>query len=295
MGMWDIYQDRIEAHGTTKRGAALQREVRFINTKLPDSLSYQHVVFYDKDHGFNITSHTDDEKYARDVAIVNTDNLDEKFIFSMPGEDIEHGGLVYWMDNYWLVTERDANTTVYTRAKMIQCNYLLKWIENGSIFTQWCIIEDGTKYLTGEFEDRNFVVTRGDSRIAMTIAKNEHTVKFNRLNRFLIDDPESPLMLSYSLSKPLKLGWSFNGNGAFKFVLQEVNSTDDDNHELCIADYYKYFPRIENENTGSGDTSGASDDPATGDTPGTSDEPGNEPGTSATPDTPTETGNGGWL
>lgn len=256
MDMWDIYQDRIEAHGGTKRGAALQREVRFINTKLPDNLSYQQVVFYDRNHGYNITGHEGDEPFLRKVAIINSDNLDEKYIYSLPGEDIEHGGLVYWMDNYWLVTERDANTTVYTRAKLLQCNYLLKWIEDGQIFEQWCVIEDGTKYLTGEFEDRNFVTTRGDSRIAMTIAKNEHTVKFSRMNRFLIDDPDSPIKLSYTMSKPLKLGWSFNGEGAYKFVLQEVNSTDDDNMELGIADYYKYFPETNNLPDSPGESSG---------------------------------------
>lgn len=97
--------------------------------------------------------------------------------------------------------------------------------------------------LTGEYEDRNFVVTRGDSRIAMTIARNEHTVKFDRECRFLIDDTESDHKLAYLLTKPLKLGATFNNKGVFKFVLQEVTATDDDNHELGIADYYKHFPK----------------------------------------------------
>lgn len=114
-----------------------------------------------------------------------------------------------------------------------------------------CTIISNTTDLTGEFEDRNFVVTRGDSRIAMTIARNEMTIKFNRKNRFLIDDEESPLKLAYTLSKPLKLGWTYNGQGIYKFVLQEVNTTDDDNQELCIADYYKHFPKtttVDHEN-----------------------------------------------
>lgn len=97
--------------------------------------------------------------------------------------------------------------------------------------------------LTGELEDRHFVVTRGDSRIAMTIARNEHTIKFNRENRFLIDDTDSEHKLAYILTKPLKLGRTFNNNGVFKFVLQEVTATDDDNHKLGIADYFKHFPK----------------------------------------------------
>ena len=111
--------------------------------------------------------------------------------------------------------------------------------------------------LTGEFENRDFVATRGDSRIAVTIARNSQTINLNRKNRFLIDDPETEHKLAYTLSKPLKLGGVFNNQGVYKFVLQEVSATDDDNHELGIADYYKYFPRSEansdtDDNAGSG-------------------------------------------
>lgn len=76
----------------------------------------------------------------------------------------------------------------------------------------------------------------------MTITRNKYTVKFNRENRFLIDDPDSGHKLAYLLTKPLKLGRAYNGKGAFKFVLQEVTATGYDNHELGIADYYVHFP-----------------------------------------------------
>lgn len=243
MGVWDVYQRRSETRGTTKRETQLKREIRTIDNKLPDSLSYQAVTIYKSEYGFNIDS--DDAKVnaiSQNVAIINSDNLNEKTIISLPRDDIEHGSLVYWMDNYWLVTERDANTTVYTKAKMVQCNHLLKWVtEEDEIIKQWCIIEDGTKYLTGEYEDRNFIVTRGDSRIAVTIARNRETVRLGRFDRFIIDDPESPIPLAYSLTKPLKFGGSFNNMGVFKFVLQEVVTTDDDNLDCQIADYYKHF------------------------------------------------------
>ena len=226
---WDMYTSRIGVRGNTKRNAVERKAVHTFLSYLPDNLSYTDVTIDGKE---------------QTVAIINSDNLNEKTILSLPGEDIRHGGLVHWMDNYWLVTERDANTTLYTRGKLLQCNFLLKWVtEDKVIHEQWCCVEDGTKYLTGEFEDRHFVVTRGDSRIAVTIARNSETAKLGRHNRFLIDDPESKTMLSYLLTKPLKLGMSYGGDGVFKFVLQEVTATGDDNFELQIADYYKYFPK----------------------------------------------------
>lgn len=227
MNIWAAYQNRIEASGDTKRNASLKRGIRSLKTKLKDSLSYKQVLINGE---------------AKEAAIINSDNLNEKKMHSLPGEDIKCGGLVEWEDNYWLVSEKNADNEIYTSVKLLQCNHLLRWVDDDNIIReQWCVIEDGTKYLTGEYEDRNFVATRGDSRISMTIAKNEHTVKFGREHRFLIDDPDSKDKLAYLLTKPLKVGRLYAGEGVYCFVLQEVVSTKDDSMELGIADYYKHF------------------------------------------------------
>lgn len=229
MNVLDVYRKRVENKGCGKRDELLKRETFMLSQKMRDNLSYNTVLI---------------NNISQDVAIINSDNLNEKLIYSLPEEDIELGSMVNWMDNMWIVTERDANTTVQTKAKMIQCNHLLRWVaDDNTIQEQWCVIEDGTKYLTGELEDRHFIVTRGDMRLAMTIAKNEYTSKFNRESRFLIDDEDSDLKLAFLLTKPLKKGWTYNGKGVFKFVLQEVTVTKDDNQELGIADYYKHFPK----------------------------------------------------
>lgn len=237
MDIWGIYENRVNTYGKNKHASEYKREAYMLTKRLKESLSYHPALI---------------NGCAQEIAVINCDNLNEKFVFSLPEEDIELGSLVYWMDNYWLVSERDANATIYTKCKMIQCNYLLKWVsKDGVIHEQWCIIEDGTKYLTGELEDKNFVVTRGDSRIAMTIQKNEDTVLFDRECRFLIDDKDSPHKLAYILSKPLKSGQTYNNKGTFKFVLQEVTATKYDNHILGIADYYKYFTKENKENENS--------------------------------------------
>lgn len=229
MDIWNSYKDRISVGGKTKREALLKRETRMLKSKFPEGLSFHSVLV---------------DNVERNAEIINSDNLNTKFIISMPGEDIDCGSIVEWMDNHWLVTEKDANTEIYAKAKMLQCNFLLKWVnDKDEIQEQWCIIEDGTKYLTGEYEDRNFIVTRGDSRIAMTISKNEETIKFNRESRFLIDDPDSGEQIAYALTKPLKVGRVYNGKGVYAFVLQETMTTDDDNQELGIADFYKHFSR----------------------------------------------------
>ncbi len=229
---WRKYTSRLEAAGSSQRDAMLHREKAYVTRKLRNSLSY-HSAVIDGD--------------SRQVAIMNTDNLDTKTIIALPGEDIRHGSVVEWMGEHWLVIERDYNTDVYTKAKMRQCNYLLKWVDVGDsgpeIIERWCIIEDGTKYLTGEYGDKDFVLMRGDSRVSMLLPLDDKTLKLNRQSRFLIDDYFDDRVMAYRLTKPFKLGGSYGENGVLSFVLVECNTERDDNTELHIADYYKYFPR----------------------------------------------------
>jgi hypothetical protein len=251
---WDSYKARLEAKGASLRGARFQREFGYLNRKLPSSLSYHTAVVNGAE---------------QQLAIINSDNFDIKTVCALPGEDILGGSLVEWAEHYWIVVSEDANKELYTKVIMQRCNYLLKWIvidEAGDpeIIERWCYVSDGTKYLNGEtmtHSDNN--LSLGDTRISMMIARDQYTVKLNRSNRFLIDDYDSPTVLAYRLTKPFKLGGIFNSRGAIGYVLTEVNTEDDDNFELHIADYYKHFPSDDNRRTnvsadgtdGAGDTS----------------------------------------
>lgn len=229
MSLWDTYRSRINAHGGDRRTAALQREGRLLNAKILASPSYHELIINGE---------------QRSMSVINSDNLNQKTLCTLPGEDLPHGGTVEWMKNHWLITEVDANNELYTKGIMRQCNYLLRWIaDDGNIVERWSIVEDGTKYLTGEYGDKDFIITRGDSRISLTLPKDSYTLRLNRDDRFLIDDYGSPNVLAYRLTKPFKLSGSFGENGVLSFVLQECNTEDSDNFELHIANYYDHFPR----------------------------------------------------
>jgi len=231
LGVWDSYQSRLSVRGATKREVRLNREHDYLHRKVPASLSYQKAIINGAE---------------QEVAIINSDNLEQKTICSMPGDIILCGSLVEWMGNRWLVSETDANNEVYTKGIMLQCNHLLKWIaDDGSVVERWSIVSDGTKYLTGEtvsmYNENG--MSLGDTRISVSLARDEYTVKLGRDVRFLIDDEATDSVLAYRLTKPFKIGGVFNGHGVMSFVLTEVNTEDDDNLELRIADYYKHFPR----------------------------------------------------
>lgn len=142
MNPWDLYQKRLDVRGVTKREELYKREVRYLRDKIPENLSYKLLDVFGQDSTYNITKQTATQQ---EIAVIDSDNLEEKYLYSMPEEDIENGAIIHWHDCYWIVTERDANEDVYVRAKMVQCNFLLKWLDHGSIIEQWCRIEDGTK------------------------------------------------------------------------------------------------------------------------------------------------------
>lgn len=233
MGAWDRYAARATIYGATGRERALNRTQDFISRKIVDSLSYHNVTI----------------NGVPQSVVILTDNSDisKKKIRSLPGESLAHGGLVDYADNKWLITELSADDEVYASGIMEQCNYILKWINpQGKIIEKWCRIVDGTKYLIGE--KSNQLMSIGDARMALTIGKDEDTIGLKRGMRFLIADLDQTEVLAYQITKPNTLFNIYENEGVFRFIMNEVNLTDNDNTELRIADYYSWMPHIPRDN-----------------------------------------------
>lgn len=227
MSVWDTYQARLEIVGTTRRERALKHTQAYISDKITGSLSCHKVLI---------------DGVEQTVSILNQrEDMALKKICALPGERLLHGGLVDFADSKWLITEIDANDEVYSSGMMQRCNYLLKWLnKKGEIVEKWCIVEDGTKYLIGEKAED--MMSIGDARIAITIRKDQDTIELGRGKRFLVDDPNAEAPLAYQITKPNKLFNLYDNIGVFRFILNEVNMTDDDNVELRIADYFNWKP-----------------------------------------------------
>lgn len=234
MDAWGAYEARYNVShnyiGSLKREVTLNRTQDRYARKLINSLPYEIVKI---------------DGVEKAIAVKDTsDDLAIKKIYSMPGESLPHGSLLEWKDSMWLITEVDAHDTLYTKGKMRRCNYYLKWIDDtGNVVAKWCVVEDGTKYLIGE--KSNDLMTIGDARMAVTIGKDSDTNKLSRGRRFLIDDLDTEDVLAYQITKSNKLYNIYNGKGVFRFILNEVNLTDNDNIEERIADYYNWRPKTE--------------------------------------------------
>ena len=228
MSIWDKYDRYRSVFGRTKHDMWVKHTRDNIARKMIESPSCHSVQIND---------------IEQTVCIVHTTEFDQKKIMAMPGEHLEHGGLVTFAGNKWLITEIDPDNQIYEKGLMQQCNHILRWIsKDGTLKEKWCYVADGTKYLIGEKVAE--LMTIGDARIAVTIGKDSDTVELARGLRFLIDDTDSEAVLAYQITKPNKMFNVFNGKGVFRFIMNEVNLTDADNKRLRIADYSNWFPEV---------------------------------------------------
>lgn len=227
MSAWSEYENRMNVLGVEERDMWLNRSKSTLYSKLQNSLSF-HTV---KMNGLECN-----------LSITHRQNTSEKRVCSMPGEKLAHGGIVDFNSSKWLITEVDGDTEVYQRGLMRRCNHVLRWIgHDGNIKEKWCIVEDGTKYLIGEFSER--IMSIGDARIAVTIGKDDDTIELSRGMRFIIDDSDVDNPLVYRITKPNRLFNIYDNEGVFKFILNEVVLEDGDNVKLQIANYKDWKPQ----------------------------------------------------
>lgn len=223
--VWEGYFNRVgaEEDAGSKRASFLERTIENIDTKEKYSLSYKSVKVDGVD------------EY---LVIVSAEATDTKTFMCPPGKTIHCGALIDYADYKWLVTELDAESEVYQKGKIRQCNYILRWKnKRGEIIERDCIIDDGTKYLTGE-QQREFM-SYGDSRAQLIIAKDEETSQLRRGDRFLVDEDGLDKPLAFVLTKPNRISMQYKGYGVYRHMLTEDQfNPKADNAELMIADYY---------------------------------------------------------
>lgn len=229
MDAWSDYEALRKCKGKDRRTRSLNRERAYIGSKLSNSLSYKTVLI---------------DGIETNVAITGKNDLSKRNIFSMPGETLTHGGIVDYADSKWIITSVKQETEVYQKGLMEQCNHLLKWIDSkGNTVEKWCIVADGTKYLVGE--KSGDIISIGDARIAVTVPKDGDTKRLKRGVRFLIDDTDAEEILAYEITKSNRLYNIYNGKGVYRFIMKEDSTTDMDNLDLRIADYYRFYSERE--------------------------------------------------
>lgn len=150
-----------------------------------------------------------------------------------PYEDsIEAGELVYWNDDYWLITESKPHTEIISQGTMERCNQTLKWIDdNGDIQEHPTVFYYNARSNFGIEEGKVMSLPAG--RRQTIVQLNEYTRKLKRDDRFIFGSEVFRVIDDDYVSDA----------GLVNLSLQsDQYDPSRDNLELGVADYNRLVP-----------------------------------------------------
>lgn len=241
MGMWENYQSRTETFNADKRSSYFAREERFLKQNFKTLLSYYDVTVNGEAVG---------------VSIENSTSFSEKTLTSLNPTSISIGSLVEWNKGVWLVVDKDPCDELYSKFIINKCNHALKWIDkDGIVHEQWCVVASNS--ITSGGESTSSTATIGVANLSIVISKNADTERFKRGDRFFIDDNDVEDKLVYEITKLSRISSMVNytHDGVYTLALEETVSNHMDNSEIGVTNYYKYIPKISNDNNSNDESS----------------------------------------
>lgn len=179
---------------------------------------------------------------AKDLTIIETNNLDEKKIKARPNTSFKSGQVVEWMDWYWLITKVNRRNDIVTNGKMKECTYHLYWQnESGVIIDKWAFVANASSYSNGE--TGNATITLSSNQFLVVMPKDEDTINL-RDTRMFIDNCTNDKPTPYKLTRPDNVSADYGiGNTYYIFTLDQRNDEKDkkvtleDGTIVWIADY----------------------------------------------------------
>lgn len=179
---------------------------------------------------------------AKDLTIIETNNLDEKKIKARPNTSFKSGQVVEWMDWYWLITKVNRRNDIVTNGKMKECTYHLYWQNKlGNIVDKWAFVANASSYSNGE--TGNATITLSANQFLVVMPKDEDTVNL-RDTRMFIDNCTNDKPTPYKLTRPDNVSADYGiGNTYYIFTLDQRNDDKDkkvtleDGTIVWIADY----------------------------------------------------------
>lgn len=137
-------------------------------------------------------------------------------------------GKKYKFNNFsWLTVDTGTMESLTSSCIVRRCNNSLKWIDNGVIKEEVCIIDEKNNNMLNE---NNNSIIIPDGTMYVTIQKNSNTNKIKENQRFILND------YAFKVSFVSKFN---NVDNLIKLTMQKQQiDISNDNLELGIADYY---------------------------------------------------------
>lgn len=170
---------------------------------------------------------------AKDLTIIETNNLDEKKIKARPNTSFKSGQVVEWMDWYWLITKVNRRNDIVTNGKMKECTYHLYWQnESGEIIDKWAFVANASSYSNGE--SGNAIITLSANQFLVVMPKDEDTINL-RDTRMFIDNCTNDKPTPYKLTRPDNVSADY-GIGCTYYIFTLDQRNDDKDKKVTLED-----------------------------------------------------------
>lgn len=218
----ESYRRKVAISGKTNTEKILNTKKRDIDIWFETALNKHTVQINDVDYDVII----------QDIDLDNEkDTSDNKYLLGKLDYNIKPSDIVTWETDKYIVLSKERNTVkTHNTFKMIRCNFTAKWIDLDGVYREspgYALNQ--TLYSLGvkEYE----MIDMPNAKMVLDLPKNEHTLKVKRDMRLIIDG---------FIWKIANID-TINKDGIIHLMMGEDVFTEDDNIELGIADYYKYY------------------------------------------------------
>ncbi|OME41417.1 Ig-like domain-containing protein [Paenibacillus odorifer] len=221
------YEARMKAYGETSLESMKINSRHNLRISMFNSPSYQQVLLSKLS--------TPVEEALKIDALINDngDIKDEKKISTFVENDISSGCLIDFQDKKWLMLHYDNMNDIYKRGIIRRCYTTLRWQDNNlDIREAWFARKTDVSPNFGIEEGK--IMTLPDERRQIILQSNEHTQKFKKTQRFILDNRAWEIITLDDIA-----------DGIINVVLKESQlNTSTDSLELRIANYQEVIYKV---------------------------------------------------
>lgn len=218
----ESYRRKMAISGKTNTEKILNTKKRDIDIWFETALNKHLVQINDVDYDVII----------QDIDLDNEkDTSDNKYLLGKLDYNIKPSDIVTWETDKYIILSKERNTVqTHNTFKIMRCNTVAKWIDiDGKVHEIPAYALNQTLYSLGvkEYE----MIDMPNAKMILDLPQNEETLKITRDMRFIVDG---------FIWKIANID-TINKSGIIHLMMGEDIFTPDDNIELGIADYYKYY------------------------------------------------------
>jgi len=149
---------------------------------------------------------------------------------------VDVGNTVDWIRTgyKYLIMTQDLTQKAYFSGTMHQCNFLLKWKDGSTIYSQYVVVNGPSEKDDGYVKRQNITIDEVDSKISIFIGKTTGTDVLKRYNRIILNGKSWEIVVINDMENSNILQISFKENFINNDIDDLVNDVADNTEENVV-------------------------------------------------------------